>query len=408
MTIKSKIICISFVLFVSIFATAQIRFEKGFFIDNSNTKIECLIKNEDWKNNPRHFLYKLNENEDAISIRLSEVRKFEIYNSSIYVRAQVDVNTNTSTGNKLRYSEKLSLSQKDVFLKVLVDGKSNLYLYQDANTRHFYYSLDDTIELLEYVQYINGKNQIMTNENFKSQLWNNLKCDHINMATIRSLSYDEKQLIKFMTAYNTCMNELNYTYKKEQEKRKFHLSVRPGLNFNQANLDTPGSNQSILRDFDFDNELSIRFGVELEYVLPFNKNKWALIIEPTYQYYKTDKRVNNTPNSFFENLTTATIDYSSIEIPIGIRHYSYLNTNSSLFFNFSVFFDLSFNSKIEYLNATYKSDTSTNLSFGVGYRYKSKYSIEGRWHSKRELLNTFQFESSKYSNVAVIFGYTIF
>ena len=77
----------------------------------------------------------------------------------------------------------------------------------------------------------------MTNENFKSQLWNNLKCDHINMATIRSLSYDEKQLIKFMTAYNTCMNELNYTYKKEQEKRKFHLSVRPGLNFNQANLD---------------------------------------------------------------------------------------------------------------------------------------------------------------------------
>ena len=35
----------------------QIKYEKGYFINNENKKIECLIKNKDWKNNPSEFSY---------------------------------------------------------------------------------------------------------------------------------------------------------------------------------------------------------------------------------------------------------------------------------------------------------------------------------------------------------------
>jgi hypothetical protein len=40
----------------------------------------------------------------------------------------------------------------------------------------------------------------------------------------------------------------------------------------------------------FDNKISFRIGLEAEFILPFNKNKWAVFAEPTYQYYKTEKQ----------------------------------------------------------------------------------------------------------------------
>lgn len=36
---------------------SQISFQKGYYIDNTNQKINCLIKNIDWKNNPTEFEY---------------------------------------------------------------------------------------------------------------------------------------------------------------------------------------------------------------------------------------------------------------------------------------------------------------------------------------------------------------
>lgn len=41
---------------------AQSIFERGYFIDTTNHKIDCLIKNVGWKNNPSDFEYKLDEN----------------------------------------------------------------------------------------------------------------------------------------------------------------------------------------------------------------------------------------------------------------------------------------------------------------------------------------------------------
>ena len=43
----------SFVLFLfTINLFAQVKFEKGYFIDSQNKKVECLIKNKDWIGSP--------------------------------------------------------------------------------------------------------------------------------------------------------------------------------------------------------------------------------------------------------------------------------------------------------------------------------------------------------------------
>ena len=37
---------------LSLNSYSQINFDKGYFINDSNQKVDCLIKNIDWKNNP--------------------------------------------------------------------------------------------------------------------------------------------------------------------------------------------------------------------------------------------------------------------------------------------------------------------------------------------------------------------
>lgn len=51
-------------LLVNLQVFSQINFEKGFFIKNSNEKIECLIKNNDWNKNPTDFEYKIFEKDE--------------------------------------------------------------------------------------------------------------------------------------------------------------------------------------------------------------------------------------------------------------------------------------------------------------------------------------------------------
>lgn len=148
-------------------------------------------------------------------------------------------------------------------------------------------------------------------------------------------------------------------------------------------------------------------GVEAEYILPFNNNKWSLIFEPTYQYYKTEKTFDTNPMDEIVRIETATVDYSSIELPFGFRHYSYLNHNSRLFANFSAVIDLSIKSKIKYGDLNYDSNTGVGLAFGLGYSYKNKYSIEARLITNRDILKKYHNLSSYYNSISLIFGYNI-
>ena len=50
---KNLLLLLVSILTVNVYS--QISLEEGYYIDNSNQKINCLIKNLDWKNNPTHL-----------------------------------------------------------------------------------------------------------------------------------------------------------------------------------------------------------------------------------------------------------------------------------------------------------------------------------------------------------------
>lgn len=390
---------------------AQIKYESGYFISNNQEKVECLIRYVEWKNNPEEFEYKLNGTDDIKTANLSNIKEFGIDNRVIYVRANVDVDINTTTTNKLEDTRALALIKKTVFLKVLMKGAANLYLYRDANVRRFYHQKSEgDISILVYKEYLNDDNKIAKNDDYKKTLWNALKCNAISVNAVNNTDYNQQDLMRLYEIYNnTCQNQLDYKFERRKRENVFNLNIRPGINLASVSLDNPGNQfTTSISDLDFDQEASLRIGLELEYILPFNKNKWSLFIEPTYNYYSSEKIYNSTPLSSTERPVTASVDYSSIEVPFGVRHYSFLSDNSRLFLNVAYIFDFSLESKINYsTSVNYESETDGNLAIGIGYNYKGKYSVEARFHTNRNILSDYITASADYKNIALIFGYTL-
>ena len=68
---------------------SQIKFEKGYFINNDGERTDCLIKNSDWRNNPMKFQYRLTEDSISKIATIESVKEFGINSFSKYKRFYV-------------------------------------------------------------------------------------------------------------------------------------------------------------------------------------------------------------------------------------------------------------------------------------------------------------------------------
>jgi hypothetical protein len=203
-------------------------------------------------------------------------------------------------------------------------------------------------------------------------------------------------LIEIFSKYNQSVDPKTAETSVKPKKDLFNLNVRAGYSINKLSITNPSSP---VYDIDFDNESQLRFSVEAEFILGFNKNKWAFIAEPTYQSYETEK--------VHRNFNTI-VQYKSIEIPMGVRYYSFLNDNSKLFFNFQYIIEFQLDSKINYQPKTdLKVVSRKPIAMGLGYKFKDKYSVEFRYSTKN-IVEQSDYLTSKFATTSVIFGYTIF
>ena len=155
---------------------SQISFEKGYYIDNTNQKTNCLIKNIDWKNNPTEFEYQLSEKSESKKTTIESIKEFGIDNISKYVWSIVNIDRSSETINKLSNDRNPIFKEEELFLKVLIEGKANLYLFEDGNLRRYFLNKEKSaIEQLVLKSNKTSNNKIGKNNRFKNQLWNNLK-----------------------------------------------------------------------------------------------------------------------------------------------------------------------------------------------------------------------------------------
>lgn len=405
---KKQLALIALISILCIEVYSQINFENGYFIDESNNKIECLIKNIDWKYNPTEFEYKLSKNELVQTGTIRTIKEFGINNVSKYYRAKTNIDRSSENIDQMSSERNPNFQEEVIFLKVLIEGAATMFIYIDGNLTRFFYKLGDSeIEQLVYKKYLID-NKILHNGFFKQQLFLNLKSKDIQLSEIERLNYSKRDLKKIFIKYNESASTKYVNYEPKKGNDLFHLTIRPGLNYSNLKIQSP---ELTSINTDFESSFGIRFGIEMEFILPFNKNKWGVIVEPAYQYFNAEQ--SEERNDVVGGMLIKKVEYKSIEMPVGIRHYFFLNDYSKLFANISYCFNYSINSSYELSRNDESTHTKLtisprrNLAYGLGYKYKKRYNLELRYSPNREIIGDYLTWKSNYSSLNLILGISL-
>ncbi|MCP4456441.1 MAG: hypothetical protein GY816_00190 [Cytophagales bacterium] len=135
------------------------------------------------------------------------------------------------------------------------------------------------------------------------------------MSRIKGIFYYRKDLVRFFVEYNTCMGSEYVAY--ERERDLFNLTISPRMTRSSLiieNMTTVNSPK-----IDLGSNIGFGVGLEAELILPFNKNKWAILIEPTYQYFESTKSTN--VDYLVGGKLITNVKYKSVDVPVGFRHY---------------------------------------------------------------------------------------
>ncbi|QKX03573.1 hypothetical protein HN014_01135 [Aquimarina sp. TRL1] len=407
-----------FMTILGVNGIAQIKFEKGYYINNQGDKIDCLIKNEEWHDNPATIAYKISEDSSDTSLSINDFKSFKVGNQH-YIRANVKIDRSGRDLSSLTENRSPEFTEETLLLKVLMKGKASLYLFREGNLNLYFFKKENNdIEQLIYKEYLirlsdNTLNsrKVGVNNYFRQQLLNTLNCPDINEKDAANLDYKKKELVRYFLKYNRCKNEgFTYELADKIEKWDVNITVRPRISIPSISIEDRNyylQNSTKASELeDFDTGVRFQFGVETEFVFPFYKNKWSIFLEPIYQSYQSEAKETRTNVLGTQNRKYA-LNYTSIEVPIGLRHYMYLNDQSSFFVSGAFVTDFDFNSSYkEIINERViretKVNSRSNIVVGLGYKY-DRYSLEARLASNRKIAGFY-----RYSSISFIIGYTIF
>lgn len=400
-----NLLVLLFTCCISFFSFAQINFEPGYFIDNNGQKTECLIKNTDWKNNPESFEYKLSQDDDIQNADIKNISEFSINNTLKFIRTKVEIDRSSDRLSNLSRDRAPDFSEELVFLKVLVEGKFSLYAFEDAFIRRFFYKVEGgKIEQLIYKKYEKAGNTYAENNRYRQQLWTDIKCESTRQGDVKGIDYKLKDLTRHFIKINSCVDSAYISYVNDKGKGKFNVNVRARLNRNEFQ----SINDGVFGDVSFDDKLGYGFGVELEYIFPFNKNKWALAVEPTFSSYTAEDERDNETVVGGKLLTS--VEFTQLEVAVKIRHYLFINKTNKLFVNASYILDNTIDSSIKFTRADgtgiVEQEIYPKSGFGIGLGFKTldKFSAELRYRNS-DVLDTVL---TNYSAFSVVLGYTLF
>jgi len=401
---------IYFYLFLlPLFGLAQTNFKEGYIIDNQNNRKECLLKDEDWLNNPETIFIKTSETAAIETKGLNDILEFGINSTFKYVVAKTKLDESPKNTNELDKNYNPNFVNKTLFLKVLVEGEATLYQYVNANGYHYYLKKgSNPIEPLVHKKYYRSANYIAENNSFQNQLLEAFKDKIINSDAAFKLNYDKKDLIKYVNAYNA-----NFTNQKTENFSKsqhiFNTKVKAGLGISDFEITGNFVGNNAYTE-PYGKKTYPNFAVELEYILPFNNNKWAAFLEANFQSYKSELEVIKVANSqggvFVDRKLNLVADYKMLNLPLGIRHYFYLNNSSKIFVGGELISSFVFK-KVVFIDTNRPLDSDAfklRLGANLGYVFNDKFGLEIKYN-QTNLLQEYVNWSSKFQTISVSMTY---
>lgn len=379
---------------------SQIQFEKGYFITNDDQLITCEIRNSDSERNPVSFTYRLSDSGNIYQARIDSVKEYCIDGFSKFVRKTVYIDRSPMEVDKLSLGPEPEWNREQLFLKVLVEGEKTLYSYNETNFRRFFYSNGDSVKQLVYKEYaLNGSRvgYTVTKNTFRAQLVSDVHFTNSEKIA-RNIGYYKNDLVRYFRKYHEIKGDTAVYFTEKNGRDYFNLSISSGFNAISADI---RNNLSDSRDTEFDRQFLPRIALEAEFVLPFNKNKWSIILESSFSYYKDSKDIPGYSNE----ILLKTVDLSVI-----LKHHIFLNNYLKFYTEASVnsFLNKDFNSAIYFNERKTLTELKNivNLGFGAGISYK-RVNLGFRYFTPQEILGKYNFWTSKVNKYSVVLGFKI-
>ena len=417
------------VVFITGIVTAQ-KFAPGYYIDANNIKHEGFIEDTNPLQNPTSIVFKSDMNSDAATIEMPFISEFKIAGHYKYVKfyAPYDYDQVTSKGIEDITNSNLNIKQKEILLKVLVEGTYTLYI-AIIDKATFYYvksNTDKEVTLLEYRKYVVEEKLKETNS-FRIQLMKLLGGKLNVPSRYQNLQYNE-DLIDLIKEYNKADNSLvqeTFNHKKYDNEVLYKVFGGIGLDKNYTFFEQ--YNQSSTKT-----TITPVIGAEIDYVLGNNSKKTDFFVKLFAQQYTVSGQSYRDPtviNSGYDNTIEAKI--SSLNLNVGARYAFIATQKSKLSFELGIIYSYLFSSDYEvksrytYLTNTnpntysyyYKTATiigrksSFGFTVGLQYQYNSKFGVGVNYILPRYFLNSVSAFSDltlqdRHSMLNLVFSYT--
>ncbi|MDA9773939.1 porin family protein [Saprospiraceae bacterium] len=385
-----QFLSIAFIFLFSYQVYGQEKFETGYYIDNSGNKIEGFVENLDWRNNPEKITFKKNSNSSSQVIEIDQMRAFGITDICKFSRQQVAMDISSIKMDKLSTDRAPNLEEMTVMLRILIDGELTLYQHSTNTWKQFFLEKDDVILPLIYKKYRNYKKEIFENKGFHGQLWESFRCPSLTTEKLQELKYTKTSLTKFVKSYYVCNNMVIQFEPRKKKRNEFHLYAKLGARYADVFFRTTNSGRTTL----FPEEINPRVGFDFEYMLPFRNGHWSLIAEPAYQFYKAET-------------ATDTINYQSIEMPIGFRYYYFFNQKSKVYVQPAMQLEYAITRDLKVNNRDFDLGSGFNVNLNIGYMY-GPLTIEAKLGLQRQLLVNYLSTTAFYNHFTLTAGYRIF
>lgn len=403
----------------------QIQFEPGYIIMDNGTITPCQVKNRDWRLTPKEFECRASENAVPYEATVKNTTEVGVANR-VFTKYTVDIEQSNAELAYLDDKEYAKYKSLTVFLELLVDGEIRLYKYYNRGIPKYFYKQQGGQPIpLEYKMYKKGT-KILYNRTYKSTLQQLMGSRITTTEVFRKAEYTDADLMAVFRQYNgvstpstenlpgTTLSDTTAVDNTEPPVTKSIITARIGAGVLLQWLKT--TNREPNQDnFDFGAKANALFTVEGEWLLPYNRNKWGLILGVTRQTYSNSgKGTLGTAENGYSSTWQA--DYHAWDFSIGGRYYMYLNTTTRLFANAGYIYSLNAKSDAllhDYINTlgSYKNryeayHRQSSVFVGAGVSWK-KFALEARYYGKRDLYSITFMSVSKLSGLGVLATYSL-
>ncbi|MDG4951497.1 PorT family protein [Weeksellaceae bacterium KMM 9724] len=373
---------------------AQHEFQPGYVVKNGQ-RIDCLIKNEGWFTSPSEISYKVSDNDDELIATANSIDEFYILDTQYKYVSKFFQHVNNIPAQKN-------------FLRVLVDGKARLYSFNSGLNEFLFFDVNQQdLEMLEYKTKVE-ESKLKEFSKFRGQLYKRLKCEDLTLKTFQDLNYKVDDLVQIFKIYNTCENSEFKDFTQYRNESTMSLYVYGGISPFKLNPMGKNAHKAVSTQ----TFVSLKAGMELEYLLPINNNKLGIILGVDYSsntsegfiLYRDIVPSSQTPVLRPRKFKT---DYNILSIPLGVRYYMFLAENHQIFANSGVSFGIPLGDAIfenvNYNATLYESKSGFGYFIGTGYRFNQRFGLELRF-SSLGVLNV-RHQTGKNSNFTAVLSY---